>query len=49
MMATVEKPLAKSRLEMQFFDWTPRRLPQRPNYEFQSGSSYVHSIPTAIA
>ena len=49
MTATVEKPLANTRLRMSFLDWTRCRLPQRPNYEFQSGSRYVHSISTAIA
>ena len=34
---------------MSFYDWTRRCLPQRPDYEFQSGGRYVHSILTAIA
>ena len=49
MTATVEKTLAETRLEMSFVDRTRRRFPQRPGYELQSGSRYVHSIPTAIA
>ena len=49
MTATVEKPLAETRLKMSFVDWTHRRLPQRPDYELQSGSRYVHSIQSAIA
>lgn len=50
MTATVEKPLAETRLlKMPLVDWTRPRLPQRPDYELESGSRYVHSIPTAIA
>ena len=49
MTAIVEKPLAETRLKMTFIDWTRRRLPQRPVYELQSGSRYVHANPDPIA
>ena len=49
MTATVEKPLAETRLRMPFVDWTRGHFPPRPDYELQFSSRYVHSIPTAIA
>ena len=49
MTATVEEPLANTRLRMSFLDWTRRRPHRRSNYELQSSSRYVHSMSTAIA
>lgn len=49
MTMTAEKPLAETRLKVSFVDWTRRRLPQRPDYELQSGSRYANLIPAAVA
>ena len=46
---TAEKPLAETRVKVSSVDWTRRRLPQRPDYEFQSGNRYANLIPAAVA
>ena len=49
MTMTAEEPLAETRLKVSFIDWTRCRLPQRPDYELQSGSRYANLIPAAVA